>query len=511
VYSTYIGGTASLFSSPPRPGDAATGVAVDSVTGNIYLAGAATTTNFPIKDTCTALSTVSGPSDAFVTVLDPDNLPAATQLEFSTYLGGSNIDAASNIARDSTSKIYVGGITFSGNFPVTKNAFQFGNNAFPAGTTNAFVTKLDTSSTVCPTPFPSPGITPTATSKATVTVTTTIIPATPTPTATPKPGTPVISSIPSTIEVGSSFNILGSGFTKGSVVNFFVATATGPVNKGPLTPSSHTPTTLMVNVPDTIPVGQGFASVVVVNTDVSGFPQSNPAYALLKGDPLKGFPSIEEINGKGLAATSSDPNFATNNVETVVPQGSLVKLGGEGFDTINGVAIDLFCACPGGKVGPFFLNPGNAGLSSTQVSFVLPAKGMPNSPPTGPGSFVVSNAGAGKTYTKKSNAVSAPIGALITVSSVSQLGPLITVNGTGFSKLTVINFFNKQGSVAKNLGGLKPDGTPLIALLIINENKFTFMRPALAIPGPSYVQALNPPFVPFTSSGTGPGGILTLK
>jgi hypothetical protein len=195
----------------------------------------------------------------------------------------------------------------------------------------------------------------------------------------------------------------------------------------------------------------------------------------------------------------------------VVPQGSLVKLGGEGFDTVNGVAIDLFCACPGGKVATVFLNHGNPGLTSTQVSFVLPAKGTLNSPPTGPGSFVVSNAGAGKTYTKKSNAVSVPIGAQITVSSVTQLGPLITVNGTGFSTLTVINFFNKQGSVAKNLGGLKPGGAPVIPLVIINENKFTFIKPLTAVPGPSYVQALNPPFVPFTSSGTGPGGILTLK
>ena len=58
------------------------------------------------------------------------------------------------------------------------------------------------------------------------------------------------------------------------------------------------------------------------------------------------------------------------------------------------MAIDLFCACPGGKVGPFFLNPGNPGLTATLLSFILPAKGCRNSPPTGPGSFVVSNAGS---------------------------------------------------------------------------------------------------------------------
>ena len=31
------------------------------------------------------------------------------------------------------------------------------------------------------------------------------------------------------------------------------------------------------------------------------------------------------------------------------------------------------------------------------------------------------------------------------------------------------------------------------------------------MPGPSYVQALNPPFVPFTSSGNTPNGALMLK
>ena len=94
----------------------------------------------------------------------------------------------------------------------------------------------------------------------------------------------------------------------------------------------------------------------------------------------------------------------------MVPQGSVVRLGGAGFDTVNGVAIDLFCACPAGKVGPFFLNPGNAGLGSALLSFTLPAARHSNSPPTGPGSFVVSNKGAAGTYTLKSNAVSVPIG-----------------------------------------------------------------------------------------------------
>jgi len=211
----------------------------------------------------------------------------------------------------------------------------------------------------------------------------------------------------------------------------------------------------------------------------------------------------------GLAATSSDPSYATNNVETVVTQGNAVILGGGGFDTVNGVAVDLFCACMGGKVGPFFLNPGDHGLSATSISFMLPATG-PNAPTTGPGSFVISNAGAAKNYAKKSNAVSVPIGQKISVTSVSQSGTTITVNGTGFSTLTVINFFNAKGGGAVNLGGLDPAGQPKIALTLVNSQHFTFTRPAAAGAGPSYVQALNPPFLPYTCSGSGPGGAFDL-
>jgi len=48
------------------------------------------------------------------------------------------------------------------------------------------------------------------------------------------------------------------------------------------------------------------------------------------------------------------------------------------------------------------------------------------------------------------------------------------------------------------------------SLTLINSNQFTFTEPGGAVAGPSYVQALNPPFVPFTSSGNGSGGAFTL-
>jgi hypothetical protein len=311
------------------------------------------------------------------------------------------------------------------------------------------------------------------------------------------------------IQVGNSFVINGKNFTPGSMVNFFVAMATGTTNAGPLPPATQSATQLTIDVPTNISLGQGFVTVQVVDTD-RGFLKSNIAAALLQGFADAGIPTITSINGAPLSPTSSDPNFATNNVTTVVPQGTTVKLGGTGFDTVYGVAVDLFCACPGGKVGPFFVNPGNPGLTPTQVSFTLPGVGMSNSPATGPGSFVVSNGGFPPSFTVKSNAVSVPIGARIMVSSASETGAIITVKGAGFSKLTVINFFNKQAGRAGNLGGLRSGGAPNIPLTFVDEKMFSFKVPPHVTPGPSYVQALNPPFVPISSSGNGPGGALTL-
>jgi len=116
-----------------------------------------------------------------------------------------------------------------------------------------------------------------------------------------------------------------------------------------------------------------------------------------------------------------------------------------------------------------------------------------------------------KDFARKSNAVSVPIGQKISLTSVIQAGNTVTVNGTGFSALTVINFFNAQSSGVVNLGGLGAGGAPKIPLTLVNSDKFTFTKPAGAVPGAAYVQALNPPFVPYTSSGNAPGGAFTLK
>ena len=149
-----------------------------------------------------------------------------------------------------------------------------------------------------------------------------------TPTATAIPGHPFIISIPNPILVGTSFLIKGTGFTPGSVVNFFVSTASGPTNTGPFIPRTKTSTSLNVSVPASNILGQGLAAVQVVNTE-QDYVASNIATAQLYGLASAGIPSLTSINGVGLTPTTGS---APDNVETVAVAGNLLSLGGSGFD-----------------------------------------------------------------------------------------------------------------------------------------------------------------------------------
>jgi hypothetical protein len=318
------------------------------------------------------------------------------------------------------------------------------------------------------------------------------------------PAGPTISSVPPVIYIGDNFLIEGSGFTGGSVVNFFVATSNGAINFGPFTPASVKVDSLVAFLPIWVSQGEGVASVEVVNTD-QGHIASNAMLTYVQGDPTLGLPSLTGINGAGLSPTSIEPGVAVANVEAVLTPGTTVTLTGAGFDTVNGVGINLFCGCPGGSVGPFFVYAGTAGFSTNSVSFALPTEAA-GGPTTGPGSFQVVN--MGNFYA--SAAVSIPIGAQISVRAVTQSGSTVTVDGTGFSALTVINLFNLQSGTVVNLGGLNSTGSPNIALTVTSGTEMSFVLPAATVLGPAYVQALNPPFIPFSSSGNDPGGAFTV-
>lgn len=122
VYSTYLGGGSD---------DQAFGVAVDS-TGNAYVTGRTTSTNFP------TLNSIASADNVFVTKLNP----SGTALVYSTYLGGSgfNSELGTAIDVDSSGNAYFTGETSSNDFPRVNPAQpEYG------GFVDAFVAKLNPS------------------------------------------------------------------------------------------------------------------------------------------------------------------------------------------------------------------------------------------------------------------------------------------------------------------------------------------------------------------------------
>lgn len=123
-YSTYLGGVGTTI---------ANAIAVDK-SGNAYVTGSTTSTNFPTARGAFQTS-FGGVADVFVTKVNA----AGSGLVYSTYLGGSGNDQANGIAIDSIGNAYVTGSTTSINYPITVNAFQ----RFLNGPTDAFVTRLN--------------------------------------------------------------------------------------------------------------------------------------------------------------------------------------------------------------------------------------------------------------------------------------------------------------------------------------------------------------------------------
>ena len=132
LYSTYLGGSASDGSFPN--GGA---IALDT-SGNIYVTGSTSSTNFPTLNAFQPTD-AGGGYDAFVVKINPSQ-PGTASLVFSSYLGGNlGEDLGYGIAVDVPGNVYLTGETGSTDFP-TKNAFQTkigGRNTF-----DAFVTKL---------------------------------------------------------------------------------------------------------------------------------------------------------------------------------------------------------------------------------------------------------------------------------------------------------------------------------------------------------------------------------
>jgi hypothetical protein len=126
LYSTFLGGSGN---------DTAYAIAVDG-SGNAYVAGGTTSSNFPTTAGAFQTAFGGGYDDAFFSKLNADG----SALLYSSYLGGNDVDGSSGIAVDGVGGTYVGGYTYSSNFPTTSGAFQhtYGGNG------DATVTKITT-------------------------------------------------------------------------------------------------------------------------------------------------------------------------------------------------------------------------------------------------------------------------------------------------------------------------------------------------------------------------------
>ena len=134
LYSTYLGGSGQDF---------ARAIAVDGL-GNAYVTGGTDSLDFPTREAFQ--NTYQGGfcdftpcNNAFVTKLNP----GASDLVYSTYLGGSDSDDGFGIAVDGAGNAYVTGQAMSPNFPTTLGSFQPFSHAYGFDTGNAFVTKFD--------------------------------------------------------------------------------------------------------------------------------------------------------------------------------------------------------------------------------------------------------------------------------------------------------------------------------------------------------------------------------
>ena len=127
TYSTYLGGSGT---------EGLVKVAVNGGgDGNIYLAGSTNSTDFPVTDG----STRKGAQNIFISKIFPQNAGTGTsQLVYSIYLGGSQVDSLAGIAVDTNSNIYVAGSTTSPDFPV-QNGLPF---TVTGGTQHGFVSAI---------------------------------------------------------------------------------------------------------------------------------------------------------------------------------------------------------------------------------------------------------------------------------------------------------------------------------------------------------------------------------
>lgn len=121
LLSTFLGGSGD---------DGAYGIATDRF-GVVYVVGTTCSSDFPTVDP--VQPTNAGFADAFVSKLDP----ISSTLQFSTFIGGSEMEEGYDIAVGSFGEMYLAGRTSSIDFPISGPLGPDNNGNF-----DAFVTKI---------------------------------------------------------------------------------------------------------------------------------------------------------------------------------------------------------------------------------------------------------------------------------------------------------------------------------------------------------------------------------
>jgi Ca2+-binding RTX toxin-like protein len=135
IYATLLGGEGQ---------DWAMGIGLGG-DGSVFVAGGTKSVDFPTTPGAfdrTLSATHPEPDahrDAFVTRISP----SGSDLIYSTFVGGQSVDEARDLSVDDDGNAYIGGFTYSDDFPATPGAFDTSFTVDPLSSTDAFAAKLD--------------------------------------------------------------------------------------------------------------------------------------------------------------------------------------------------------------------------------------------------------------------------------------------------------------------------------------------------------------------------------
>ncbi|MEI6766703.1 MAG: gliding motility-associated C-terminal domain-containing protein [Bacteroidota bacterium] len=138
--STFVGGTSNDGLNFPSVlsfnyGDGARGEIMTDAGDNVYVVSTTNSTDFPVTPGAFQTTAGGGGQDGIVFKLAPD----LTGLIWSSYIGGSNVDAVYGIVVDYNNDVYITGGTSSSNFPVTSGCLH---TSYMGGTADGFISKI---------------------------------------------------------------------------------------------------------------------------------------------------------------------------------------------------------------------------------------------------------------------------------------------------------------------------------------------------------------------------------